>query len=482
VTSALAEGGRLDIGRLAGASVLGTVPHQHSYGLESLVMLSLQHGLAPHAERLFYPADIRAHIAAARRPTVLVTTPVHLRVLLTEPETPPPVDLVLCATAPLATHLAREAEARFAGALYEIYGCSEAGQVAARRTAVTEEWRCLDGISLRKDQSGIWAAGVPIATETVLPDVIELRDATHFLLHGRIADMVNVAGKRTSLVHLNYHLNAIDGVTDGAFALADSAGEDAVGRLAAFVVAPGRTAGYILAALRERIDVAFLPRPLCLVPALPRNALGKLPHAEIHRLIAEATRPADASSAGQARDRSHTRLNHGAPASLQRHDPVEAGHQPEQTGESGSGGTDGPVAPDHDVLSTSPPHMPADFGRYRAGTHAQPPASRAVSPVPHPSNRTATLRFPLDHPAAAGHFPSNPIIPGAVLLSDILAAIVPNAAAREIRSAKFHHPVRPGDTLTINWTVAENGDVRFSASVEGSSRPAVSGVLRSPFP
>ncbi len=116
---------------------------------------------------------------------MLVTTPVHLRVLLAEPETPPPVDLVLCATAPLATHLAREAEARFAGALYEIYGCSEAGQVAARRTAVTEEWRCLDGISLRQDAAGTWASGVPIATETVLPDVIELRDPTHFLLHGR---------------------------------------------------------------------------------------------------------------------------------------------------------------------------------------------------------------------------------------------------------------------------------------------------------
>ncbi len=82
------------------------------------------------------------------RPRMLVTTPVHLRVLLAEAEAPPPVDLVLCATAPLAGQLAREAEARFARSLYEIYGCSEAGQIAARRTAVTEEWRCLDGITL----------------------------------------------------------------------------------------------------------------------------------------------------------------------------------------------------------------------------------------------------------------------------------------------------------------------------------------------
>lgn len=290
VNSALAEGQRLDIARLGHASLLGTVPHQHSYGLESLLMLALQHGLTLHAERLFYPADIRTQIAAAPRPRLLVTTPVHLRVLLAEAEPPPPVDLVLCATAPLATYVAREAEARFAVALHEIYGCSEAGQIAARRTAVTEEWQCLNGITLRQDAAGTWASGPPIAVETVLPDVIELRDPTRFLLHGRIADMVNVAGKRTSLVHLNYHLNAIDGVRDGAFVMSGDANPDAVSRLAAFVVAPGRSAEFVLAELRRRIDVAFLPRPLCLVTALPRNGLGKLPREEIQRLIVDARR------------------------------------------------------------------------------------------------------------------------------------------------------------------------------------------------
>jgi acyl-coenzyme A synthetase/AMP-(fatty) acid ligase len=251
-------------------------------------MLALQHGLALQARRLFYPADIRTQLVATPQPRVLVTTPVHLRVLLAEPETPPPVDLVLCATAPLAGQLAREAEARFALSLYEIYGCSEAGQIAARRTALTEDWHCLDGITLRQDAAGTWASGAPIAVETLLPDVIELHDPERFLLHGRIADLVDVAGKRTSLAHLNYHLNAIDGVQDGAFAMADTTEQTAVSRLAAFVVAPGRSADDILAELRRRIDVAFLPRPLCLVPTLPRNALGKLPHDEIQRLIAEA--------------------------------------------------------------------------------------------------------------------------------------------------------------------------------------------------
>lgn len=286
VHSALAAGMRLGIGALRGATLLGTVPHQHSYGLESVLMLALQHGLVLDAARPFYAADIVADLSAAPRPRLLVTTPVHLRILLAETGILPSVDLVLSATAPLSSELAREAEERFAISLVEIYGCSEAGQIAARRTSITDEWRCLDGIVLRQDEAGTWASGSPIATETLLSDIIELRGPERFFLKGRIADLVNVAGKRSSLAHLNYHLGAIDGVEDGAFVASEDT-EAAVSRLMAFVVAPGLQADDILAALRQRIDAAFLPRPLVLVDALPRNTLGKLPREEISRLLAQ---------------------------------------------------------------------------------------------------------------------------------------------------------------------------------------------------
>jgi acyl-coenzyme A synthetase/AMP-(fatty) acid ligase len=296
VESALAAGRRLGVGALEQAAVLGTVPHQHSYGLESLLMLALQHGLVLHAGRPFYPADVIAELAAAPRPRILVTTPVHLRVLLAQAGQLPTIDLLLSATAPLSVALAQEAEARLAARLFEIYGCTEAGQVAVRRTAVTEEWHCLDGIALRQDTAGTWVSGIPIAQETLLSDVIELRDEERFLLHGRLADLVNIAGKRTSLAYLNHQLNAIEGVLDGAFVAADDEG-DAVHRLTAFAVAPGLSADGILAALRRRIDVSFLPRPLHLVEQLPRNTLGKLPREKVLQLIAES------SAADRRRDR-----------------------------------------------------------------------------------------------------------------------------------------------------------------------------------
>ncbi|MGH8622594.1 MAG: AMP-binding protein, partial [Burkholderiales bacterium] len=259
-----------------GMALIGTVPPQHVFGLEATVLTPMQGGLALHARRPFYPADIRAELAALPRPRALVTTPVHLRALLAEADELPPADFLLCATAPLTPQLAAQAEARFGAPLYEIYGCTESGGIAARRTTETGEWRAMRSVALRADARGTWVRGGHVETEVLLADVIELRGRGRFLLHGRTADLVNIAGKRTSLAHLNYHLNSIEGVRDGAFIVPEQAGE-AVTRLMAYVVAPGLSSEALMNALRRRIDAAFLPRPLHFVEALPRNETGKLP-------------------------------------------------------------------------------------------------------------------------------------------------------------------------------------------------------------
>ena len=119
---------------LAGVTLVATVPAQHSYGLESTVLLALLGGANFDAGRPFYPADIAQSLAGVPRPRALVTTPFHLKTLLLAGVELPPVDLVLSATAPLSPQLALQAEQAFGGPLVEIYGCTEAGQVAARRT------------------------------------------------------------------------------------------------------------------------------------------------------------------------------------------------------------------------------------------------------------------------------------------------------------------------------------------------------------
>jgi acyl-coenzyme A synthetase/AMP-(fatty) acid ligase len=291
VRSALAAGerlgleaagaGRAGVGR---ATLIGTVPHQHSYGLESTIMLGLQHGLAVHSGRLLYPADIRAVLEAAPRPRVLVTTPVHLKALLAEPADMPGADLILSATAPLQAALALRAEECFGGSLIEIYGCTEAGQVATRRSARDSLWHCLDGVSLSLRGGRTWASGAAVEGVALLQDVIEPAGQGRFHLVGRAADLVNIAGKRASLAHLNHQLLSIDGVRDGVFVMPEPDGGH-VTRLAAVAVAPGLLSADILAALRRLIDPAFLPRPLVMVADLPRNAVGKLPREALLALL-----------------------------------------------------------------------------------------------------------------------------------------------------------------------------------------------------
>ena len=285
VESGAAEASRLALGR--GTAVLGTVPAQHMYGLESTILMPLQGGLALNGARPLYPADVCEALDAMPRPRVLVTTPVHLRALVAERGAVPAVDMIVCATAPLSPQLAAQAEARFGAPLQEIYGCTEAGQVATRRTVDTAEWHALPGLRLRQDERGTWVRGGHVNEEILLNDMIELRGRERFLLHGRNADLVNIAGKRTSLAHLNYHLNSIEGVRDGVFVLPDDSGA-AVPRLMAFVVAPEVTREAVLDALRSRVDAAFMPRPLHFVAALPRNDTGKLPRAALQALAAEA--------------------------------------------------------------------------------------------------------------------------------------------------------------------------------------------------
>jgi len=292
VRNARAEASRLAaaLGRvdLAGVTIVATVPAQHMYGFESSVLIALHGGAILDAERPFFPADIAAALARVAAPRVLVTTPFHLKTVLDAGLPLPPLALVVSATAPLSPQLAARAEQHLGAPLLEIYGCTEAGQVATRRTTAGAEWQTFDGVRVDGDGDAATVSGGHVPQPTVLADVLEVVDGETFRLLGRSNDLINVAGKRSSIGHLDFHLNSIEGVVDGAFWMPAERDGDAAGvvRLIAFVVAPGVARERIVAALRDRIDAAFLPRRIVHVDALPREATGKLTRARLGELAA----------------------------------------------------------------------------------------------------------------------------------------------------------------------------------------------------
>ena len=279
--------GRLRLAVLAGAerlwhaagapcSVVGTSPIRHMYGLEASVLLPLFAGGRLSAQIPFFPLDIAASLAEVPAPRLLAITPFHLRKLLEADIALPPVAAILSATAPLSRELAREAEHRLGCPVIEIYGSTETGQLAMRAPCRDDVWQCLGATTLETRAGETWAHGPAYPTPQMLNDMIALLSPTTFRLLDRKANMVNVAGKRSSLSFLNATLAALPGVEDAVFCVPPGGTDTDVGRLAAFVVAPTLDRKTILTGLRAHLDPVFLPRPIVFVPALPRDGNGKI--------------------------------------------------------------------------------------------------------------------------------------------------------------------------------------------------------------
>jgi acyl-coenzyme A synthetase/AMP-(fatty) acid ligase len=286
VINVQSEGKRLGVVPGSGYTIIGTVPPQHMYGFESTVLIAMQNACAFESSKPFYPADIERVVSHTPRPRALITTPFHLRTLITELQSPVWIDLLVSATAPLAVSLAVLAEQKITDKLLEIYGSTETGQLATRRTSETYDWTAFDGIQISQKEDKFFASGDQIEGTVEINDRLELK-TENFVLHGRTVDMVNIAGKSTTLGYLNHQLLSIPHVEDGVF-FSQKEKDDGLGsttRLAAVVVAPLHTFESLQLELRKRIAPAFFPRPLKFVQSMPRNATGKLPHAELLRMI-----------------------------------------------------------------------------------------------------------------------------------------------------------------------------------------------------
>jgi 3-hydroxymyristoyl/3-hydroxydecanoyl-(acyl carrier protein) dehydratase len=79
-----------------------------------------------------------------------------------------------------------------------------------------------------------------------------------------------------------------------------------------------------------------------------------------------------------------------------------------------------------------------------------------------------TIVVPADHPALAGHFPGNPLVPGALLLDRVAALIAEREGLQigGIRNAKFLHPLLAGESCSLEISRRPDGTLKATCRVK----------------
>lgn len=85
----------------------------------------------------------------------------------------------------------------------------------------------------------------------------------------------------------------------------------------------------------------------------------------------------------------------------------------------------------------------------------------------------------IDHPSLSGHFPGHPVVPGVVLLGEVLGIVrevsAPSRSVAGLPMVKFSSPVRPGEVVRICVDLDEATEATFSCRVE--TRLVASGTI-----
>jgi acyl-coenzyme A synthetase/AMP-(fatty) acid ligase len=407
-----------------GARLLATVPPQHIYGNLYGVLLPLRAGGAMVRTDALHGPAVAAELTR-HAVTMLVSVPAHLATLVDE-DGVPRIARVLSAGAPLPLGVAEALQARHGWRVGELYGATEIGGMAIR-DAGEEAWTPYPGVMVGIDEEGGLLADAPWADPAgprpfPVADRIELRPDGRFVLLGRRDGVVKVAGKRVALREVEERVLAVPGVRDAAALAQPSPGLRGT-ELWVAVAADGLEPARIREALVGWLEPVALPRRIRVVPALPREATGKLRRDALLALFAAGAPAAPATLEPEGEER--------PPCSeVRRADPRPNGGPPQLVG--------------------------IDAWRL-------------------------TFTVPPGLPCFAGHFPGDPVLPGVVQLDALVARQVerlwPDAGAlRTVKRLKFSRVIRPGERLVVELARDRAaGTVQFS--IDGPGGRCASGTL-----
>ncbi|HEY2734154.1 MAG TPA: AMP-binding protein, partial [Polyangiales bacterium] len=278
--------------------VLASVPAHHIYGLLFSIAMPLAAG-ARFVRATPLHMTVIEELAVRHRATALVSVPAHLHALAQSPlGSLAAIRCIFSSGAPLPDATAQTLHRKFGVEVREVLGSTETGGYAWRAAErPNAPFRPFAGVDVSVGEDDRLLLRSPLLEPALVqplacPDRIALHDDGSFRHLGRSDGVVKIAGTRVSLPELEARVRAIDGVRDAA-AIAIEATQ-ARGQELWLVVATdeGRELATLRSALLRHYEPVVLPRRVRFVSALPREATGKLPRANLLALFANKSEPA----------------------------------------------------------------------------------------------------------------------------------------------------------------------------------------------
>jgi acyl-CoA synthetase (AMP-forming)/AMP-acid ligase II len=275
-----------------GCTVLGSVSHQHIYGMTFRLFWPLCSGRAFETTLCEYTEDI-LHLAAQYNRFELISSPSHLgrfNASLNWASIAPRCHSLTSSAAPLARQDSLIVSRLLNTPVREIYGSSETGAIAWRTQEAMWEaiWQALPRVHLSATTNNTLSVTSPYLKDQeqlTLPDLVEFSPQGGFKILGRVDRIVKVEGKRVSLAAVEQHLLE-NSCVDYAKALTVTRN-----RVETAVVIQLSDSGWqqlqrhgrkplindLKKALAEHFEAVVLPRRWRFVQQLPYNLQGKLP-------------------------------------------------------------------------------------------------------------------------------------------------------------------------------------------------------------
>lgn len=271
---------------LGNSQVLGTVSHQHIYGLLFRVLWPLSAGRCFHSEMFLSPEPLL--IRAKDLSAYWVSSPAQLKRLdeLTPWKELAKLTTIFSSGGALSVETAEKIVQQCEHKVLEIYGSSETGGIAWRQSTNDELWQVFNGISISVDDKGFSHLSSPyLEQETVvLDDKIKIIDDGQFVLLGRVDRIVKVEEKRLSLDSLENRLNHSNYVQQSHALLLNGKRE----KIAVTLVLTGegkeilsqQGRGALVQQLKKQLMCEFetvvLPKKWLFFSSLPLTAQGKI--------------------------------------------------------------------------------------------------------------------------------------------------------------------------------------------------------------